>query len=269
MQRTAGTLLENSSGPWSIAGIRDCWLGGADHTAADCDIAELILVGTPHLAHMVRVYRAYLDRVVRYLVSVGVRQFLDLGSGLPTMGNVHEVTQSLTPGCRVVYVDNDWGVVATSQELLAGNRDAAIVLADLRQPAQVFDATARRGLLDLGAPVAVLATDVLHHLPDTDNPAELIAAYMNAVCPGSYMSIAHTGEDQSLVTGLDSFHDFYHIPVPPLTFRNPTQITKFFDRLGLVEPGIVPVPLWRPELNESLVAHPETFPAHCGLGRKL
>lgn len=268
MERSVGTLVENSSDPWSTAGIRDCWLGGFDHTAADRQVAERILVGVPHLAHVVRVYRALLGRVVRYLVGAGVRQFLDLGSGLPTAGNVHEVAQDLDPGCRVVYVEMDPWVVTESHRLLAGNHDAATVLADFRQPEQVLDATARCGLLDLGAPVAVLAIDVLHHIPDADNPVGLIAAYMNALCPGSYVSIAHTGDDTALVTGLAAFYDFYHIPVPLLTFRNSTQISGFFDRLDLVEPGIVPVPLWRPELGGDLSVHPEAFPACCGLARK-
>ncbi len=269
MDRPVGTLVENGPGPWSTAGIRDCWLGGSHYTAADREVAERILVGVPHLAHVVRVYRALLGRVVRYLVGAGVRQFLDLGSGLPTAGNVHEVAQDLNPGCRVVYVDIDPGVAAESHKLLAGNHDAAIVLADLRQPEQVLDAAAQCGLLDLREPIAVLAIDVLHHIPDADNPVGFIAAYMDTVCPGSYLSVAHTGDHRTLVTGLTTFHDFYHIPIPPLTFRNATQIAGFFDRLDLVEPGIVPVPLWRPESGEDLSADPEGFPACCGLGRKL
>jgi SAM-dependent methyltransferase len=254
--------------PWSTAGIRDCWLGGSHHTEADRKVAERILVGAPHLAHVVRVYRALLGRTVRYLLGAGVRQFLDLGSGLPTVGNVHEVTQDLSPGCRVVYVDSDPGVVAKSHELLIDNHDAAVVLADLRQPGQVFDAAERWGLLDLSAPVAVLAIDVLHHIPDADNPVEVIAAYMDAVCSGSYLSVAHTGNDNALVAGLATFHDFYQIPVPPLYFRKPAQVAGFFGGLDLVEPGMVPVPLWRPEPADNLGTDPHTFPACCGLGRK-
>jgi hypothetical protein len=217
---------------------------------------------------MVRVYRALLGQVVRYLVGAGVRQFLDLGSGLPTMGNVHQVAQGLDPGCRVVYVDTDPVVVAESHALLADSHGAAIVHADLCQPGQVFDAAEECGLLDLSAPVAVLAIDVLHRIPDADNPADFMAAYMDAVCAGSYLSVAHTGDDEILVTGLATFRDFYQIRVPSLTFRNPTQVVGFFNRLDLVEPGIVPVPLWRPESDEYLSTDPEAFPAFCGLGRK-
>jgi S-adenosyl methyltransferase len=269
VERPVGALVENGSGPWSMAGIRDCWLGGSHCTETDREIAERILVGAPQLAHVVRVYRALLGRVVRYLVRSGVRQFLDLGSGLPATGNVHEVAQDLNPDCRVVYVDVDPLVVAESHKLLAGNRNAAIVLADLRQPEQVFDAAAQCGLLDLSAPVAVLAIDVLHHIPDVDNPAALIATYMNAACPGSYLSIAHNGDDETLIAGLAIFYGFYRIPVPPLVFRNHTRVAELFDNLDIVEPGIVPIPLWRPESGEDLSADPECFPACCGLGRKL
>ncbi|MGH3719781.1 MAG: SAM-dependent methyltransferase [Pseudonocardiaceae bacterium] len=269
MSRPVGTLIENGSGPWTTAGIRDCWLGGSHHNAADREIAERILLGAPHLPHVVRVYRAFLGRVVRYLVRAGVRQFLDLGSGLPTASNVHEVAQDLSPGCRVMHVDIDPWVVAEGHNLLAGNHDAAMVRADFRRPEQVLDATRRCGLLDLGAPVAVLAIDVLHHIPDTDDPVGFMASYLDALCPGSHLSVAHSGHDESLVTGLRIFEDFYHIPVPPLTFRNLTQVARFFDSLDLVDPGIVPVPLWRAKLSGGAPVDPEGFPAYCGLGRKV
>jgi hypothetical protein len=264
-----GTLGEDGwGGPWSTAGIRDYWLGGLHHTRADREVAECLLVGAPHLAHMVCVYRALLGRVVRYLVGAGVRQFLDLGSGLPTAGNVHEVAQGLDPGCRVMYVDMDPEVVTENHKLLAGNHDVDIALADLREPEQVFDAARRCGLLDFDAPVAVLAIDVLHHIPDIDKPVEFIAAYMDAVCSGSYLSVAHTGDDEALVTSLATFHDLYRIPVPPLIFRSPHQIAGFFGNLDLVEPGVVSVPLWRPESGRDLSVDPGDFPAFCGLGQK-
>ena len=268
MERPVGTRGEIGLVPWSTAGIRDYWLGGSHHTVADHEVAERILRGAPHLGHVVRVYRSVLGRVVRCLVGVGVRQFLDLGSGLPTAGNVHEVAQELDSGCRVVYVDIDPGVVAESRELLAGNRDAAIVHADFRQPEQVFDAIGRCGLLDLGAPVAVLAIDVLHHIPDTDDPVRLIQDYVDAVCPGSYVIVAHTSDGDALVSGLAMFHRFYQIPVPPLTFRNMVQSEDFFTGLDLVSPGIVPIPLWRPEEDEDVDTDVDYFPAWCGLGQK-
>lgn len=270
MERAVGTLGGIRLGPWSTAGIRDYWLGGSHHTVADREIAEHLLVEVPHFARMVRIYRAFVGRVVRYLVGVGVRQFLDLGSGLPTEGNVHEVVKGFSSnvGCRVVYVDVDSWVATESHKLLIEDQDAAVVRADLRQPEQVFDVVKRWGLLDLGAPVAVLAIDVLHHIPDVDKPTDFIAAYLDAVCSGSYVSVAHTGVDEALATGLASFNARYHIPVPSLTFRTSAQVSVFFNKLNLVEPGIVPVPLWRPGSDEDPSTDLGVFPSCCGLGCK-
>jgi S-adenosyl methyltransferase len=142
------------------------------------------------------------------------------------------------------------------------------VHADFRRPEQVFDAIGRCGLLDLGAPVAVLAIDVLHHIPDTDDPVRLIQDYVDAVCPGSYVIVAHTSDGDALVSGLAMFHRFYQIPVPPLTFRNMVQGEDFFTGLDLVRPGIVPIPLWRPEEDEDVDTDVDYFPAWCGLGQK-
>jgi S-adenosyl methyltransferase len=262
--------VSRGDGPpeWSTAGIRDFWLGGSRHTATDRDIAEHILVGTPYLPYMVRAYRALLGRVVRYLVGVGVEQFLDLGSGLPTAGNVHDVTQALNPGCRVVYVDIAPDIVAVGHHVLAGNDSAAMVCADLRHPEQALDAAQRTGLLDLDAPVAVLLIDVLHHIPDTDNPTRFIHTYVDAVCPGSHVAVAHPSDGDALLSGLAMFHRFYQIPIPPLTFRDSAQFEDFFRGLDLVEPGIVPIPLWRPEQDKDADTDPEHFPGWCALGRR-
>ncbi len=253
---------------WTTAGIRDYWLGGSHHTAVDQEVGNRILVGAPHLPYTARVYRALLRRVVRYLVGVGVGQFLDLGSGLPTAGNVHDVAQAIDPGCRVVYVDVAQHIVAEGRTVLANNDSTAMVCADLRQPEQVLDAAQRTGLLDPGAPVAVLLIDVLHHIPDTDNPVRFIQTYVDEVCPGSYVAVAQNSDGEALVSGLAMFHRLYQIPVPPLTFRNLAQSEDFFTGLDLVKPGIVPVPLWRPEQDEDVNADPEHFSAWCGLGQK-
>lgn len=257
-----------TSPEWTTAGIRDYWLGGSHHTAVDQAVGEHILVGVPYLPYMVRVYRALLDRMVRYLVGMGVAQFLDLGSGLPTAGNVHNVAQAIDPGCRVIYVDINPDVVVASRMVLEDNDNAAAICADLRQPEQVFDAAQQTGLLDPSAPIAVLLIDVLHHIPDIDDPGRFIQAYVDAVRPDSYMAIAHTSDGDNLVSGLAMFNRFYQIPVPSLTFRSLAQGKDFFRGLDLAEPGIVPVPLWRPAEDEDEHTDPERFPAWCGLGRK-
>ena len=226
-------------------------------------------MGAPYLPYMVREYRALLGRMVRYLVGEGVKQFLDLGSGLPTVGNVHEVAQGLHAGCRVVYVDVDPDIVMASRTLLEDNDHAVAVCADLRQPAQVLDTAQRTGLLDLNAPVSVLLIDVLHHIPDIDNPARFMQAYVEAMCAGSYLAIAHTSNVEDLLNGLAVFQRFYQISVPPLTFRGEAHIAAFCKGLELVEPGIVPVPLWGSERDDDNIdTDMEYFPGSCGLGRK-
>ncbi|HEY2764642.1 MAG TPA: SAM-dependent methyltransferase [Pseudonocardiaceae bacterium] len=251
-----------------MAGIRDCWLDGSHHTAADQDVAERILVGAPHLPYSVRTYRMLLGRVVRHLVGAGVRQFLDLGSGLPTAGNVHEVAQDIDPECRVVYVDVDPYIVTEGRDLLAGADNATIVVADLRHPAETLDAARRTAVIDWAAPVAVLMIDILHHVHDVDNPTDIVRGYLDAVCPGSHLVVAHASDDEALVVGLALFHRFYHLPIPALTFRTPDQIAEFFKGLDSVEPGIVPVPLWRAESGDDLGTYPEKFPGFCGLASK-
>jgi hypothetical protein len=249
--------------------VRDCWLGGSHYTVADREIAERILVGIPYLPYMVRMYRALLRRVVCYLVSVGIGQFLDLGSGLPTEGNVHQVAQTLDPRCRVVYVDNNPPVVDQSCALLSDNDCAAVVCADLRQPEQVLDRATRTGLLDLSAPVAVLLIDVLHHVPDSDNPAGFIRSYIDTVCPGSYLAVAHTNDEgNDIEAGLTIVRTLYHRMAPPLTFRHPIHVAGFLTGLDIIEPGIRPLPLWHPDYYDNFNSDLENFPAWCALARK-
>ena len=263
-----GAPDESRPGRYTMAGIRDCWLDGSNHTEADQDVAERILVGAPQLPYSVRTYRMLLRRVVHHLVGAGVRQFLDLGSGLPTVGNVHEVALDRDPGCRVVYVDADPHIVAEGCDLLAGEDNATILLADLRYPAEVLECARRTELIDWAAPVAVLMIDILHHIHDEDNPADIVRGYLDAVCPGSHLAVAHSNDDGALVAGLELFHRFYQLPIPALTFRTPAQIAGFFEGLDSVEPGIVPVPLWRAEPGDDIGMYPEKFPGFCGLARK-
>jgi hypothetical protein len=262
---------QDKEGPrqWTTAGVRDYWLGGSHHTVADREIAERILVGAPYLPYMVRVYRELLERVVRYLVEVGIKQFLDLGSGLPTESNVHQVAQALDSRCRVVYVDSNPLVLNQSHALLSDNDRATVICADLRQPEQVVGSATRTGLLDLSAPVAVLLIDILHHIPDVDNPAGFIHTYVDMVCPGSYLVVAHTNDEAKDIEGsLTMVRTFYHRMAPPLTFRHPMQVADFLTGLDIIEPGVVPLPLWRPDHDDTLDSDPEIFPAWCALARK-
>lgn len=252
----------------NTARVRDYWLDGSHHTAADRELADEIVVCAPHLPYLVRTHRALLGRMVRYLAMNGVRQFLDLGSGLPTAGNVHEVAQAIDPTCRVLYVDIDPVVAAEGDDLLAGNDNAASVCANLLSPDQVLDVAERHRLIDLDQPVAVLLLDVLHFVPDTADPRGVVAAYAKAACSGSYLAVSHTCQDQGIIAAMALYARMFPSPVPELTFRDPATVAEFCTGLDLLEPGVVPVPLWRPESEQDTGKYPELFEGCAVLAHK-
>jgi hypothetical protein len=259
---------EQGVGKPSIARIRDYWLGGEHHSETDRAYADYAAACTPHIPYLVRAQRQLLGRMVRYLVGQGVRQFLDLGSGLPTVGHVHEVAQAVEPASRVVYVDNDPGVVEDSRDLLAGNDLATLVDVDMRAPHRVLEAPQTRELLDPDEPVAVLAIATLQHLPDSDDPPGVIAAYRDTMCPGSYLAVSHLGPDEQLLAGHKLFDQMRLGERPDVSLRDPESIATLFAGLELVDPGIVPLVLWRPDPDDDLGRNPERHPVYAGLGRK-
>jgi hypothetical protein len=191
--------------------------------------------------------RAFLARTVRYLAGqAGIRQFLDIGSGIPTMGNVHEVAQRAAPGTRVVYVDNDPVAVQHSRAILARNDHATAIQADLRRPREILDSPRLLGLLDLSRPVALLLVAILHFFPDADEPAALVAGLREALAPGSYVVISH-GTTDGQVPGVAAAMGYYSQATAPFQPRGHAAVAAFFQGLELVDPGLVPVPLWRPD----------------------
>jgi hypothetical protein len=251
-----------------IARVRDSWLGGEHHDEADQAFANYIAMCAPHLPYLVRAQRDLLGRMVRYLAGQGVRQFLDLGSGLPTVRHVHEVAQDLAPASRVVYVDTDPGVVEDGRELLAGNELVALVDADIREPRQVLDAPEARRLLDLSEPLAVLIIDMLQHIPDAENPAGMLAAYRDLTCSGSYLGLSHFGPDEQLSAGFGLFDQMHLGQRPEVSLRDKDAVAVLFSGFEMVEPGIVPIKLWRPDPDDDLGRNPEKVPMYVGLGRK-
>lgn len=253
----------------SIARMRDYWLGGQHHREIDRYYAERTVMVAPHMPYQVRTQRALLGRMVRYLVEQGVRQFLDLGSGLPTCGHVHEIAQRLDPSARVVYVDHDPDIAADSRNLLGGNENTAVLEADLRAPGALLASPDLLRLIDLSEPLAVIAIATLQHIPDADQPLAVVAGYRDAMCSGSYLAVSHYGPDASLSNAfelLDSmnFGDWR----PKVSLRDLTSIGAFFAGLELVEPGIVPIPLWRPDPEDDLGRNSELAPILAGLARK-
>jgi hypothetical protein len=230
----------------ATARIYDYWLGGQDNFAADRAAALVVSEAAPEARLMAVENRNFLRRAVRYLArDAGITQFLDIGTGLPTQGNVHQIAHVANPDARVVYVDNDPMVVAHSRALKAGD-NTAVIEADLRDPQAILDDEGTRKLIDFNQPLAVLLTGVLHFIGDDDGPAAIIAAITNAVSPGSYLVASHvTGDIRPEFAARAAVH--YRKITSGATLRSREEILRFFAGLDLVEPGLVQVPLWRPD----------------------
>ncbi len=234
------------------ARMYDYYLGGKDNFPADREAAEQALAATPATRDMARQNRAFLQRVVRFLArEAGIRQFLDIGTGLPTQGNVHEVAQAITPDVHVVYVDNDPIVVVHSNALLAGHNTAAIQ-ADLRQPDVILEHPQVRELIDFDRPMAVLLVAVLHFIQDAENPAGAVARLRNAMAPGSYLAISHGSTDLPMVDPklaavAARVVRAYQRTSAPVVLRSKAQIERFFEGFELVDPGLVQIQFWRPD----------------------
>lgn len=252
----------------NVARVRDYWLGGSHHGPRDRKLAEQFTVCAPHLPYLVRTQRAFLARAVRYLVEAGIRQFLDLGSGLPTMGNVHQVAQRLDRSARVVYVDIDPVVAAESALLLDGLDNTAYLCADLTEPDAVLQAPEVRRLLDPDEPTAVFLIDILHMVPDALQPAETISTYVNAFGPGSHVTISHICRDEGLLAAVTMFQQLFGIPVPEFTFRYPLDVVDLLAGLDIVEPGVVPIPFWRPKRAPEEDQNPENFRTCVAVARR-
>jgi hypothetical protein len=228
-----------------IARIYDYWLGGKDNFAADREAAELAVAASPTVLPGVRANRRFLGRTVEYMAEAGIRQFLDIGTGIPSANNTHQVAQAIAPEARVVYADNDPVVLSHARALLKSTTTpTAYIDADARDTKKIIGAAAEK--LDLSQPVGVMLLAILHCIPEADDPGALVATYMDAVPPGSYLVISHPALDQVEIAAAaqDSLSRSMGMPV---TFRTRDQVQRFFDGLELIEPGVVPVQEWRPE----------------------
>lgn len=235
------------------ARVYDYLLGGKTNFAADREVAEFALAHVPELRAGARANRAFLVRVVRFLVQRGIRQFIDIGAGIPTSPNVHEVAQAVAPDTRVVYVDNDPIVLVHARALMAGpgRGETRVVQADLRDPEGILSHPDLRRVIDLAQPAAVLLVAVLHLIADEDDPWGLVARLLAPLAPGSYLAVSHGARDLNTERMAALAQAVGRTPGPggpgALTFRDRAAVHRFFDGLELVEPGLVPVPLWRPD----------------------
>ncbi|MGW3208105.1 SAM-dependent methyltransferase [Streptomyces sp. NPDC001135] len=226
------------------ARIYDYLLGGKDHYEVDQLAGDELAAAAPEVRIGVRANRAFLHRAVRYVVAGGVRQILDIGTGLPTSPNVHEVAQEVAPGVRVAYVDNDPIVAAHGNALLSRSGTTSIVLGDLRDPRSVLDHPDVREVIDFDQPVAVLLVAVLHFLTDAERPGEVVAALRDALPAGSHLVLSHATGDFADRTAAQAV---YNKATATLNLRSRAQIERFFAGFELVEPGLAQVPFWRPD----------------------
>ena len=229
-----------------MAGVYDYLLGGADHSDTDQAAGDQIVAALPEAAIGVRAQRDVLRRAVRHLAAdAGIGQFIDLGSGLPTADNVHQIAARYHPGARVVYVDHDPAVVERAQELLASDETTVAVNGDLRAAAAVLADPAVAGHLDWEQPVGLLLCGILHYVPDDEQPAELTASWIRALAPGSYVFIHHllASEDPAAADLQAAMAQ----ALGPVQFRTRGEVEGLFGGLEVDEPGVVPVPQWRPD----------------------
>jgi hypothetical protein len=232
------------------ARVYDYWLGGKDNFEADRQVAEMVIAGNPGVRQSARDNRAFLGRAVRFLAGQGIRQFLDIGSGIPSKGNTHEIAQAIAPESRIVYVDNDPIVMSHSRALLSSSPQGAVsyIQADLRDPEAILNDSQTRAVIDVDQPVAILLVAILMYIQDSEEPHGIVKRLLDAVPPGSYLVISHlvaelVADEQNLQV-LRQFNQSASVPMTP---RSGSDIAGFFEGLDLLEPGLVTVAHWRPD----------------------
>ena len=235
------------------ARMYDYFLGGFHNFEADRAAAEAAEAAFPGVRAAARANRDFLRRAVRYQVARGIDQFLDLGAGVPTAGNVHEIAQGSNPNAKVVYVDAEPVAVHASESLLADNPGAAIVHADIRHVGAVLGAAEVASLLDLTRPLGLIMASVLPYIPDSDDPDRLVARYRRALPSGSYLTITHGTVDDFDPGETERVYNVYKASTSPITSRGRARIESWFNGLELVEPGVVVVTEWHPDHGEEPV----------------
>jgi len=260
---------EINTGTAHPARVYDYWLGGKDNFAADRELGDAIIAALPSTRLGARANRAFLGRAVRYLAGeAGVRQFLDIGTGIPTAGNTHEVAQAVAPTSRVVYVDNDPIVLAHARALMTSDPAGAteFIQADLRDPDKILADPALKRTLDLGQPVALMLIAILHFLTDEENPQGIVSTLVDALPSGSYLTLSHLTADfidpeqAASASAAGQQSGVTYVP------RTRAEVAAFFTGLELVDPGVVPVLAWRPD--DGAPDDPRAVSGYGAMGRK-
>lgn len=253
----------------SPARVYDYFLGGSHNFESDRRLAARLAQVMPDIGEIMRANRAFLRRAVRYLADDGVRQFLDLGSGIPTVGNVHEIAQRAAADAKVAYVDIDPVAVAHSRSVLADNRLTTVVESDLRDPERVLADPNLVGLLDFARPVAVLLVGVLHQIPDNDL-GEFLAEYRRKLASGSFLVLSQATQEGERAHEAREFQQTYNSGYSPgtqMTYRTRAQVLRLFDGFELVEPGLVQLPEWRPDDPADIGENPRRYSTFAAVGR--
>jgi len=248
------TTVPHSARVWNY------WLGGKDNYSADRAMGDQILAMVPDMPRIARLQRAFLARAIQYLAGeAGIRQFLDIGTGLPTADNTHQAAQAIAPQSRIVYVDNDPLVLVHARALLTSSPEGACdyLDADVRDPGKILAEAART--LDFSQPIAVMLLGILGQIPDSDHPEAIVATLVDAVPPGSYLAISDGVNTSETFSEAAAHSGWYHV-------RSPGQIAGFFTGLELVEPGMVSLARWRPPATPF--PEQDDVPGVCGIGRK-
>lgn len=253
----------------NAARMYNYFLGGKDNFPVDREAAEHVLAVAPEAGELARQNRSFLRRAVRHLAEdAGIRQFVDIGTGLPTQGNVHEVAGEVDPGTRVVYVDNDPVVLAHARALLSNATNTITIPGDLREPESIFDNPELLSLIDFAEPVAVLLVSVLHFLPDSAKPAEVVSRLRDTLPSGSYVVLSHVTAEERM-TSARRGAAVYQRANSSVTLRGRAEISGFFEGFELVDPGVVRLDEWRPDHDASLANRGIDLPTWflCGAGR--
>ena len=252
----------------SVSRIYDYYLGGSHNFEVDREAARKAMEFMPGLPKIMQANRAFMRRAVRFALDEGIDQFLDIGSGIPTFGNVHEVAQSDRPDVRVAYVDHDPVAVAHSQAVLAGNENAGVAAADLRKPQEILASPEVERLIDRNRPVALLLVAILHFVEDEDDPHRAVAELRDALAPGSLLVLTHASYEgiplpaERAAGTVDVYKDIRN----PLIMRSREDVARFFEGYDMVEPGLVSMPHWRPETAPE-DEDPYSFSGFAGVGR--
>jgi S-adenosyl methyltransferase len=259
---TLDTTVSHSARIWNY------WLGGKDNFAVDREAGDRVAAMLPSIVAQARADRAFLGRAIGFMAGeAGIRQFLDIGTGLPTADNTHEVAQRIAPQSRIVYVDNDPLVLAHARALLTTSPEGACdyIDGDLRDPGQILARAART--LDFGQPVALMLLGILHHISGTEEAYSIVRQLMAALAPGSFLAVNHSTNAVHGAAIEEAVAHWNRVGKPPMTLRSQQQIAGFFDGLELLEPGVVSCSRWRPRLRPR-DGLPEEVDEFCGVARK-